>query len=161
MPLSYFLSNHFVYKLPLILACLKKSELLIRKSNSQLFICLSVVPNQFLLKLFRSMHILCLTCFLLLMFIALHRYTGPLLEEEALNKAVENGLSSPEFFDLCVWLGSQIKPLCNMEESITPTDGKWMLICWRYLVVSGFSRFRLVFLASSKISVEIEKIAKR
>ncbi|KAI6068087.1 Protein FAM98B [Aix galericulata] len=49
-------------------------------------------------------------------------YTGPLLEEEALKKAVENGLSSPEFFDLCVWLGSQIKPLCNMEESITPTD---------------------------------------
>jgi len=45
------------------------------------------------------------------------------LEEEALNKAAENGLSSPEFFELCVWLGSQIKSLSNMEESITSTDG--------------------------------------
>ncbi|NXN19694.1 FA98B protein, partial [Indicator maculatus] len=50
-------------------------------------------------------------------------YTGPLLEEEALNKAAENGLSSPEFLELCVWLGSQIKSLCDMEESITSTDG--------------------------------------
>ncbi|NXP70894.1 FA98B protein, partial [Ramphastos sulfuratus] len=50
-------------------------------------------------------------------------YTGPLLEEEALNKAAEKGLSSPEFLELCVWLGSQIKSLCNMEESITSTDG--------------------------------------
>lgn len=69
------------------------------------------------------MYILCYTYFLLLMFICLCRYTGALLEEEALKKAAENGLSSPEFFELCVWLGSQIKSLCNMEESITATDG--------------------------------------
>lgn len=62
------------------------------------------------------------------MFMPLCRYTGPLLEEEALNKAAENGLSSQEFFELCVWLGSQIKALCNMEESISSTDGTWMLI---------------------------------
>lgn len=62
------------------------------------------------------------------MFISPCSYTGPLLEEEALNKAAENGLSSPEFFELCVWLGSQIKSLCNMEESITSTDGIRMLI---------------------------------
>lgn len=68
------------------------------------------------------MYILCYT-YLLLMLISLYRYTGALLEEEALNKAAENGLSSPEFFELCVWLGSQIKSLCNMEESITATDG--------------------------------------
>ncbi|XP_050566700.1 protein FAM98B isoform X6 [Cygnus atratus] len=66
-------------------------------------------------------------------------YTGPLLEEEALNKAVENGLSSPEFFDLCVWLGSQIKPLCNMEESITPTDGDKDIESFQ-LEISGFLR---------------------
>uniref|UniRef100_A0A2K6GL14 Family with sequence similarity 98 member B n=1 Tax=Propithecus coquereli TaxID=379532 RepID=A0A2K6GL14_PROCO len=46
-------------------------------------------------------------------------YKGPLLEEQALTKAAEGGLSSPEFSELCVWLGSQIKSLCNLEESIT------------------------------------------
>uniref|UniRef100_A0A8C6Z1N0 Family with sequence similarity 98 member B n=1 Tax=Nothoprocta perdicaria TaxID=30464 RepID=A0A8C6Z1N0_NOTPE len=64
----------------------------------------------------------CLTCFSLVLFSPVHRYTGPLLEEEALKKAAENGLASPEFLELCAWLGSQIKPLCNMEESITSTD---------------------------------------
>lgn len=47
------------------------------------------------------------------------RYKGPLLEEQILTKAAEAGLSSPEFSELCVWLGSQIKSLCNLEESIT------------------------------------------
>lgn len=51
------------------------------------------------------------------------------MEEGALNKAAENGLSSPEFFELCVWLGSQIKSLCNMEESITAADG----VCFNLL----------------------------
>ncbi|XP_048188741.1 LOW QUALITY PROTEIN: protein FAM98B [Perognathus longimembris pacificus] len=46
-------------------------------------------------------------------------YKGPLLEEQALRQAAEGGLSSPEFSELCVWLGSQIKSLCNLEESIT------------------------------------------
>lgn len=46
-------------------------------------------------------------------------YKGPLLEEQALSKAAEGGLSSPEFSELCIWLGSQIKSLCNLEESIT------------------------------------------
>ncbi|XP_010158386.1 PREDICTED: protein FAM98B-like, partial [Eurypyga helias] len=66
-------------------------------------------------------------------------YTGPLLEEEALNKAAENGLSSPEFFELCVWLGSQIKSLCNMEESITATDGDKDIESFQ-LEISGFLR---------------------
>ncbi|XP_025921786.1 protein FAM98B isoform X1 [Apteryx rowi] len=64
-------------------------------------------------------------------------YTGPLLEEEALKKAAENGLSSPEFLELCVWLGSQIKPLCNMEESITSTDGDKDIESFQ-LEISGF-----------------------
>uniref|UniRef100_A0A8C3UZ38 Family with sequence similarity 98 member B n=1 Tax=Catharus ustulatus TaxID=91951 RepID=A0A8C3UZ38_CATUS len=64
------------------------------------------------------------------------RYTGALLEEDALKKAAENGLSSPEFFELCIWLGSQIKSLCNMEESITATDD----IESFQLEISGFLR---------------------
>uniref|UniRef100_A0A8D0HP38 Family with sequence similarity 98 member B n=1 Tax=Sphenodon punctatus TaxID=8508 RepID=A0A8D0HP38_SPHPU len=52
-------------------------------------------------------------------------YQGPLLEEDALNKAVENGLSAPEFSELCIWLSSQIKSVCDLEEGITSTaDGK-------------------------------------
>ncbi|XP_041069810.1 protein FAM98B isoform X2 [Carcharodon carcharias] len=48
-------------------------------------------------------------------------YSGPLLEEEAFLKAVEAGPSSLEFTELCVWLSSQIKMLCNLEESINAT----------------------------------------
>lgn len=47
------------------------------------------------------------------------------MEEGALNKAAQSGLSSPEFFDLCVWLGSQIKSLGDMEESITSADEEY------------------------------------
>ncbi|XP_012717037.2 protein FAM98B [Fundulus heteroclitus] len=46
-------------------------------------------------------------------------YDGPLLEEKALLKAAGEGLSSPEYVDLCRWLTSRLKPLCGLEESIT------------------------------------------
>ncbi|XP_067847471.1 protein FAM98B [Heptranchias perlo] len=48
-------------------------------------------------------------------------YSGPLIEEAALLKAVETGPSSLEFTELCVWLTSQIKMLCHLEESINAT----------------------------------------
>ncbi|XP_033000605.1 protein FAM98B [Lacerta agilis] len=50
-------------------------------------------------------------------------YKGPLLDEDALNKAAESGLASQDFCDLCVWLSSQIQPLCDLEESISSTAG--------------------------------------
>ncbi|KAJ7344889.1 hypothetical protein JRQ81_000839 [Phrynocephalus forsythii] len=50
-------------------------------------------------------------------------YKGPLLEEEALDKAAEGGLASQDFCELCVWLSSQIQSLCNLEESISSTNG--------------------------------------
>ncbi|KAK5857581.1 hypothetical protein PBY51_010817 [Eleginops maclovinus] len=46
-------------------------------------------------------------------------YDGPLLEEKALLGAAEGGLSSPEFVELCRWLASSLKLLCDLEESIT------------------------------------------
>ncbi|XP_034418925.1 protein FAM98B isoform X2 [Cyclopterus lumpus] len=46
-------------------------------------------------------------------------YVGPLLEEKLLLGAAEGGLSSPEYVDLCRWLASKLKPLCDLEESIT------------------------------------------
>ncbi|XP_033498326.1 protein FAM98B [Epinephelus lanceolatus] len=46
-------------------------------------------------------------------------YDGPLLDEKALLAAAEGGLSSPEYVDLCRWLASRLKPLCDLEESIT------------------------------------------
>ncbi|KAF3845003.1 hypothetical protein F7725_008166 [Dissostichus mawsoni] len=46
-------------------------------------------------------------------------YAGPLLEEKALLGAAEGGLSSPEFVELCRWLASSLKPLCDLEESIS------------------------------------------
>ncbi|KAJ3613229.1 hypothetical protein NHX12_019479 [Muraenolepis orangiensis] len=50
-------------------------------------------------------------------------YEGPLLAEECLYSRVEAGLSSPEFVDLCVWLASRLKTLCNLEESISSGPG--------------------------------------
>ncbi|XP_008309406.1 protein FAM98B [Cynoglossus semilaevis] len=46
-------------------------------------------------------------------------YDGPLLEEKALLRAAEGGLSSQEYVDLCRWLVTRLKPLCDLEESIT------------------------------------------
>ncbi|XP_068194635.1 protein FAM98B isoform X2 [Antennarius striatus] len=46
-------------------------------------------------------------------------YDGPLLEEKALLRAAEGGLSSVEFVNLCRWLASRLNPLCGLEESIS------------------------------------------
>ncbi|XP_074853049.1 protein FAM98B [Carettochelys insculpta] len=64
-------------------------------------------------------------------------YKGPLLEEELLSKAAENGLSSRDFSELCVWLSSQIKSLCDLEESITSTAGGEDVESFQ-LEISGF-----------------------
>ncbi|XP_038597198.1 protein FAM98B [Tachyglossus aculeatus] len=64
-------------------------------------------------------------------------YQGPLLEEQALVAAVESGLSSPAFSELCIWLGAQIKPLGHLEESITSAAGGEDIESFQ-LEVSGF-----------------------
>ncbi|XP_013876399.1 protein FAM98B [Austrofundulus limnaeus] len=46
-------------------------------------------------------------------------YDGPMLGDKALLKAAEGGLSSAEYVELCKWLASRLKPLCDLEESIT------------------------------------------
>ncbi|XP_074548356.1 protein FAM98B [Halichoeres trimaculatus] len=46
-------------------------------------------------------------------------YGGPLLEEKELLRASDEGLFSPEYVDLCRWLVSRLKPLCDLEETIT------------------------------------------
>ncbi|XP_037342489.2 protein FAM98B isoform X2 [Pungitius pungitius] len=50
---------------------------------------------------------------------SLEQLGGPLLEERLLLAAAEGGLSSPEYVELCKWLSSRLKPLCQLEESIT------------------------------------------
>ncbi|XP_039597669.1 protein FAM98B [Polypterus senegalus] len=50
-------------------------------------------------------------------------YTGPLLEEQALGTAAEEGFSSEEYVNLCVWLTSELKVMCKLEESITAAPG--------------------------------------
>ncbi|CAB1335367.1 unnamed protein product [Coregonus sp. 'balchen'] len=50
-------------------------------------------------------------------------YDGPLQNEETLVRACEGGLSSPEYVNLCMWLASRLKPLCDLEESITSGSG--------------------------------------
>ncbi|XP_029585723.1 protein FAM98B [Salmo trutta] len=50
-------------------------------------------------------------------------YDGPLQDEETLVKACEGGLSSHEYVNLCMWLKSRLKPLCDLEESSTSGSG--------------------------------------
>ena len=51
-------------------------------------------------------------------------YTGALLEDGALRVAVEGGLSSPHFVDLCLSLCSELKSLNNMQETVTQPQGE-------------------------------------
>jgi len=55
--------------------------------------------------------------------VAVRSYDGPLLEEKALLRAAEGGLSSAEYVDLCRWLADGLKPLCELEESLTSGPG--------------------------------------
>ncbi|XP_028993840.1 protein FAM98B [Betta splendens] len=45
-------------------------------------------------------------------------YDGPLLEEKPLVRAAEGGLSSQEYVELCRWLATRLKPLCDLEGCI-------------------------------------------
>lgn len=46
------------------------------------------------------------------------------MEEKALLGAAQGGLSSPEYVELCRWLASRLKPLCELEESVTSGPGE-------------------------------------
>ncbi|KAJ8289035.1 hypothetical protein COCON_G00016940 [Conger conger] len=50
-------------------------------------------------------------------------YNGPLLNEEALVKASEDGLPSSEYVNLCLWLTSRLKRLCGLEENLSADPG--------------------------------------
>uniref|UniRef100_A0A8C7HKF6 Family with sequence similarity 98 member B n=1 Tax=Oncorhynchus kisutch TaxID=8019 RepID=A0A8C7HKF6_ONCKI len=50
-------------------------------------------------------------------------YEGPLQTEEGLVRACEGGLLSTEYVNLCMWLASRLKPLCDLEESISSGSG--------------------------------------
>ncbi|XP_024286044.1 protein FAM98B isoform X1 [Oncorhynchus tshawytscha] len=50
-------------------------------------------------------------------------YEGPLQTEERLVRACEGGLLSTEYVNLCMWLASRLKPLCDLEESISSGSG--------------------------------------
>ncbi|XP_042301369.1 protein FAM98B [Sceloporus undulatus] len=86
-------------------------------------------------------------------------YKGLLLDEDALNKAAESGLASQDFCELCVWLSSQIQPLCNLEESISSTNGSEDVESLQ-LELSGFLK-ELACPYSTLISGEIKDRLKK
>ncbi|XP_046399941.1 uncharacterized protein LOC124166455 [Ischnura elegans] len=45
-------------------------------------------------------------------------YTGPMLEDGALEKAIEGGPKSIEYTELVSWLSNELKTLCNLEEHV-------------------------------------------
>lgn len=46
------------------------------------------------------------------------RYTGPLLDEKCLQKALEGGAKSPEYTQLVEWICKELKSLCNLDETV-------------------------------------------
>ncbi|NP_001086799.1 family with sequence similarity 98 member B L homeolog [Xenopus laevis] len=62
-------------------------------------------------------------------------YQCPLLEEAVLNKALEAGLTSPDYFQVLCWLCSQIKLLGGLEESVSSLCDDFESV---QLEVSGF-----------------------
>nr|XP_057947526.1 protein FAM98B [Doryrhamphus excisus] len=100
-------------------------------------------------------------------------YDGPIKEEAVLLQAAKGGLSSAEYVDLCRWLVSLLKPLCNLEESITsgPEDmdslevdmrGLLKELCCPYevsAIVRGNTRDHLKFLLFLSSELQAAQIA--
>ncbi|XP_077416050.1 protein FAM98B [Vanacampus margaritifer] len=98
-------------------------------------------------------------------------YEGPLTEEAALLQAAQGGLSSAEYVDLCRWLVSRLKPLCDLEESITtgPEDmdslevdmrGLLKELCCPYEVsVNGNTKDHLKFVLFLSSELQAAQIA--
>ncbi|XP_029377287.1 protein FAM98A [Echeneis naucrates] len=49
-------------------------------------------------------------------------YQGPLLEDVALDSAVNGGAASPEFTKLCAWIVSELRLYCKLEEIVHATN---------------------------------------
>lgn len=54
------------------------------------------------------------------------RYQGPLLEEGALDSAVNGGAASPEYTKLCAWIVSELRLYCKLEENVQATNCKML-----------------------------------
>uniref|UniRef100_S4RBI2 Family with sequence similarity 98 member A n=1 Tax=Petromyzon marinus TaxID=7757 RepID=S4RBI2_PETMA len=60
-------------------------------------------------------------CVMLNVFMS-HSYKGPLLDDGALDVAVEQGATSPEFTKVCAWLTTELKAFCNLVENVNATN---------------------------------------
>lgn len=50
------------------------------------------------------------------------RYQGHVLEDGALESAVNKGAASPEFTKLCAWIVSELRLYCKLEENVHATN---------------------------------------
>uniref|UniRef100_A0A672ZU36 Family with sequence similarity 98 member A n=1 Tax=Sphaeramia orbicularis TaxID=375764 RepID=A0A672ZU36_9TELE len=57
-----------------------------------------------------------------LMMVCSSRYQGPLLEDGALDSAVDGGAASPEFTKMCAWIVSELRLYCKLEEKVHATN---------------------------------------
>ena len=53
-----------------------------------------------------------------------YSYTGPLLEEGALEAAVKAGLASELFIELCISLCVELKAMLELSEAVSPPHGR-------------------------------------
>ncbi|KAK3092826.1 hypothetical protein FSP39_007657 [Pinctada imbricata] len=51
-------------------------------------------------------------------FLSIFRYTGPLLDNESLSVALEQGPRSTQYVEVVVWLVEQLRSLCGLEENV-------------------------------------------
>ncbi|XP_033102675.1 protein FAM98A-like [Anneissia japonica] len=64
-------------------------------------------------------------------------YDGPFLQEDLFAEALRAGSCSPDFTSLVSWIAGQLKLICDVEESITPTTSAEDMETFE-LEVSGF-----------------------
>jgi hypothetical protein len=59
-----------------------------------------------------------LKCDFSIIYLFFFRYTGPLLEEGLLEKALDGGPKSVEYTGLVEWLSKELKILCKLDEHV-------------------------------------------
>jgi hypothetical protein len=70
-------------------------------------------------------------------------YTGEILQEEVLQRALEDGPCSLDYTNLVSWLTHQLKDFCSLQESVNAITGKisasFTLCCHYIYEISSFN----------------------
>lgn len=70
------------------------------------------------------------------------RYQGHVLEDGALESAVNKGAASPEFTKLCAWIVSELRLYCKLEENVHATNCKQFFFSFLHCNVQSSNQMK-------------------